>query len=72
MYRYYIERESLIDDEDNVNIPIGSERIKELIICGQCAYHIGGYCYVSDFKTGLPCMVRYTNDDEYCSLGDKR
>lgn len=43
----------------------------EVVKCKECKYRMDGNCYVSNFIAGLPCMIRYVGEDNYCSYGIK-
>ena len=44
----------------------------EVVRCKDCKYRMDGNCYVSNFIAGLPCMIRYVGEDEYCSYGEPK
>ena len=57
--KYFIEKLKAIPPADVV----------EAVRCKSCKYRIDGNCYVSNFIAGLPCMIRYVGEDDYCSYG---
>lgn len=65
-HKYYIERVDLMDDEENNDIEIGSERFSELTICKDCANYLAGYCYLDAQNPKPTCQTGY------CYWSDKR
>ena len=48
--------------------------VVEIVQCKDCKYRINenGNCYVSNFIAGLPCMIRYVGEDDFCSYGERK
>lgn len=45
----------------------------EIVRCKDCRFRGDNKnCYVSNFKGGLPCMIRWVKDNDYCSIGERK
>lgn len=46
--------------------------LPKIVMCKDCRFRIDGNCYVSNFKDGLPCMIRWVKGNDYCSMGERK